>query len=87
MKGIETNRISRRDFIKASAAVGLAASLSGKERLFAAGSDKIRVGVIGCGDHGTSDVISCARSAENVEIVAMADVFKDRIDSSLQRLR
>jgi len=82
----EKNKISRRDFIKTSAAISAAAVLSGKEKLFASGSDKIRVGVIGCGDHGTSDVISCARSAENVEITAMADVFEDRINSSLQRL-
>jgi predicted dehydrogenase len=87
MKKTNKNRISRRNFIKASAAVSLAAALPGKERLFAAGSDKIRVGVIGCGEHGTSDVISCAKSAENVEITAMADVLKDRLDSSLQRIK
>jgi len=87
MKDTKTNRISRRDFIKTSAAVSLAATLPGKERLFAAGSDKIRVGMIGCGDHGTNDAISCVNSSPNVEVVAMADVFKDRIDSSLERLK
>ena len=55
----KTNKVSRRDFIRASAAVGMAAILPGKERIFAAGSDKMRVGLIGCGGQGTRDKISC----------------------------
>ena len=82
----KTNKVSRRDFIKASAAVGMAALLPGKERLFAAGSDKIRVGLIGCGGQGTRDAISCVNSAPNVEIVAMGDLFQDRLDESLAKL-
>ncbi|MHC4560971.1 MAG: twin-arginine translocation signal domain-containing protein, partial [Planctomycetota bacterium] len=35
----EKGKVSRRDFIKASAAVGMAAVLPGRERIFAAGSD------------------------------------------------
>jgi hypothetical protein len=35
----EAKEVSRRNFIKASAAVGMAAVLEGRERLFAAGSD------------------------------------------------
>jgi len=84
---VKTGRVSRRNFIKTSAAVGMAALLPGKERLFAAGSDKIRVGMIGCGDHGTGDAISCVNSSANVEIVAMGDLFKDRLDSSLGELK
>ncbi|MHC4721665.1 MAG: Gfo/Idh/MocA family protein [Planctomycetota bacterium] len=79
-------RISRRDFVKASAAVSVAALASPTSRIFAAGSDKIRVGLIGCGKRGTADAINCVKSAEGVEIVAMADVFQDRLDSSLGRL-
>ena len=44
--------LSRRDFIAAAATTGAAALFSGSERLFAAGSDKIRVGLIGCGECG-----------------------------------
>ena len=80
-------RISRRDFVKASAAVSVAALASSTSRIFAAGSDKIRVGLIGCGKRGTADAINCIKSAEGVEIVAMADVFQDHLDSSLDRLR
>ncbi len=80
-------RISRRDFVKSSAALSLAALTSGgSSRVFAAGSDKIRVGLIGCGSRGTGDAINCIKSADGVEIVAMADVFRDRLDESLGKL-
>ena len=83
----KTNKVSRRDFIRASAAVGMAAILPGKERIFAAGSDKMRVGLIGCGGQGTRDTISCINSAPDVELVAMGDLFKDRLDTSLNELK
>jgi len=51
--------------------------------VFAAGSDKIRIAVIGCGGRGTHDTTNCLNCAENVELVAMGDLFADR----LQRCR
>jgi len=83
---LKTNDISRRTFIKTSAAASLAALTAGKSRLFAAGSDKIRVGVIGCGGRGTGAAINCVQSSEGVEIVAMGDLFKDHLDKSLAKL-
>lgn len=83
----KTNEVCRRDFLKASAAAGLAAVLAGNEQLFAAGSDKIRIGLIGCGGQGTRDTISCLQSAAGVELVAMGDLFRDRLDESLGVLR
>ena len=84
---IQKAKVSRRDFIRATAAVGMAAVLPGKEKLFAAGSDKLRVGLIGCGGRGTGAAKDCVNSSPNVEIVAMGDVFKDRLDKSLQQLK
>ncbi len=78
--------VSRRDFIKTSSAVGAAALLSGTERMFAAGSDKIRLGLIGCGGRGTYDTTNCLNSAENVELVAMGDLFSDRLETCRARL-
>jgi len=80
--------VSRRDFIKTSAAVSLAALTStGVSRLFAAGSDKLRVGLIGCGGRGTGAAKNCVDSSDNVEIVAMGDLFRDQLDKSLRRLK
>jgi predicted dehydrogenase len=79
--------VSRRDFIKASAAVSLAAITSGAGRVFAAGSDKVRVGLIGCGGRGVYDSTNCVNAAPNVEIVAMGDLFRDRLDSAIEELK
>jgi len=81
-----TSGFSRRDFIKASAAVGMAVVLPGQERLFASGSDRLRVGLIGCGGRGTGAAQDCVNSSENVEIVAMGDLFQDSLDRSLAEL-
>ncbi|MHC4510006.1 MAG: twin-arginine translocation signal domain-containing protein, partial [Planctomycetota bacterium] len=78
--GRQKSELSRRDFIKTSAALGAAAWATGTSRMYAAGSDKIRLGLIGCGGRGTHDMTNCLKAAENVELVAMGDVFKDRLD-------
>jgi predicted dehydrogenase len=82
----ETQVLSRRDFVKASAA-GLATIALGTERMFAGGSDKIRLGLIGCGGRGTYDTTNCLNSVEGVELVAMGDLFEDRLQSSLNYLK
>jgi len=81
------HKISRRDFMGGAAAISLAALASGTTgRIFAAGSDRLRVGLIGCGERGTDATIQCAMASENVEIVAMGDLFQDRLDRSLAKL-
>jgi predicted dehydrogenase len=81
-------RISRRDFVRGSAALSLAALTSGvAPRVYAAGSDKIRVGLIGCGGQGTRDTISCLNSSPNVVLVAMGDLFNDRLEQSIEKLK
>jgi predicted dehydrogenase len=49
---------------------------------WAAGTDEIKVGVIGCGGRGTGAAMNAINAAEGVTIVAMADAFKDRLDAS-----
>ena len=78
---------SRRDFIKTSAAVSLATLGVGANKVYAAGSDKIRLGLIGCGGRGTYDSTNCMNAAEGVELVAMGDGFKERLDRSLKQLK
>jgi predicted dehydrogenase len=72
--------LSRRDFMKTSAALGAASLAVGTNRMFAAGSDKVRIGLIGCGGRGTHDATKCLKSSENVELVAMGDLFNDRLE-------
>jgi predicted dehydrogenase len=82
---------SRREFLKtttAAAAGGtLAMHLTRIPGAYAAGSDEIRVGVIGCGGRGTGAAANVLNAAPGVKIVAMGDVFKDKVASSLENLR
>ncbi len=78
--------ITRRDFIKTTSAASLAAMVSGSGALFAAGSDKLRVGLIGSGGRGTGAAIDCVSSSPNIVITAIGDLFKDRVEGSLERL-
>jgi myo-inositol 2-dehydrogenase / D-chiro-inositol 1-dehydrogenase len=81
---------SRRDFIRTSTAMvvggAVASRFSGLPGAYAAGSDEIRVGVIGCGGRGTGAIENVLGSAEGVRLVAMGDLFKDRLDASLKNL-
>ncbi len=84
---IHTGGLTRRDFIRTSAAASLAAAIPAGLGLHAAGSDVIRIGLIGCGGRGTDAAIDAVTSSAGVEIVALADAFKDRLESSLRTLR
>lgn len=77
---------SRRDFLKASAVASVVPAV-GASNVFAAGKDKIKVGMIGCGGRGTGAMLDCLNADEAVELVAMHDAFQDRIDSSLERIK
>jgi predicted dehydrogenase len=77
----------RRDFLKASAATAAAFTLSNWQGVHAAGSDILRVGLIGCGGRGTGAAVQALHADPNVKLVALGDAFRDRLDSSLATLR
>ncbi len=86
----ERQRSSRRTFLKTStsALVGgaVAARFGSVPAVHAAGSDEIRIGLIGCGDRGAGAVENAFDAAPGVKLVAMADVFKDHLDEKLKYL-
>src|SRR5215831_12820990 len=51
------------------------------------GKEKLRAGIVGCGGRGTQAVVDMLTGNENVELVAMADVFEDHLEGSLKQLR
>jgi predicted dehydrogenase len=79
--------VTRREFIKTTAAASLAAALPRIPGAYASGSDAIRVGVVGCGGRGTGAAIDCLNAAPGVEVMAMFDLFMDRIESSLKTIK
>jgi predicted dehydrogenase len=76
-----TNAFSRRSFLKTSAAVTAAATLAslGSNFAHAAGTERVRVGLVGCGGRGTGAARDAMSVAPTVEIVAMGDLFADRV--------
>ena len=53
----------------------------------AAGSDVLRVGLIGCGGRGAGAAQNALGADPNCKLVAMADAFEDRLKSSLDQLK
>ncbi|MFT5422336.1 MAG: putative dehydrogenase [Phycisphaerales bacterium] len=86
------NTVNRRDFVKASAALGATAAMGGliapafASRLSGSTANTIRVGVIGCGGRGTGAAVNSLEAHPAVKIVAMADLFPDRLSGSLSHL-
>jgi predicted dehydrogenase len=78
--------VTRRDFIKSSTAALAAAPLAVATSAHAAGSDAVRVGLIGCGGRGTGAAHNALEASAQVRIVALGDVFADRLEACRVRL-
>ncbi len=81
---------SRRDFLKTSGAVAgatVAGSLAIGRGAHAAGSDMLRIGLIGCGGRGTGAAGNAMDADANCKLVAMGDAFGDRLETSLNSLK
>ncbi len=52
----------------------------------AADGKELRAGVIGCGGRGTGAAINFLDAANGVKVVALADTFKDRVESARKTL-
>ena len=72
---------TRRDFVKTTAVAAAGVVLPSRLPLYASQSSTIRVGVIGCGGRGTGAANDCLRATEGIEIVALGDLFPERITS------
>lgn len=79
---------SRRQFLKTTAALTAAAAgpLPIARAAQPAGSDILRVGLIGCGGRGSGAAVNAMNADRNARLVAMADVFEWRMAESLARI-
>ncbi|MCH2136306.1 MAG: Gfo/Idh/MocA family oxidoreductase [Phycisphaerales bacterium] len=77
------DHIDRRMVLKTTAAGTAAAALGGiSTAAFASGRGQIGVGLVGCGGRGTGAAANTLDASPDTKIVAMADVFGDRLQSS-----
>ncbi|WP_300603114.1 Gfo/Idh/MocA family oxidoreductase [Niabella sp.] len=78
------HKTTRRDFVKNGSLIAgglLAAPVMGNVNFFSGAKGEIKIALIGCGGRGTGAVSQALSTKQNVKLVAMADAFKDRIDS------
>lgn len=81
---------SRRKFVKHSSLLAggiIAAPVLSHANYFSGADDVIKVALIGCGGRGTGACVQALRTEQNVRLVAMADAFKDQIESSLKNIK
>ena len=87
---MKTSTPTRRDFIKQStlAAGSLMAMpiVSNAEFFNSSADDTIKIALIGCGGRGTGAVTQALLTKQNVKLVAMADVFQDRLENCLKAI-
>lgn len=81
------SNFSRRDFMKTTAVVaGGISVLPFESRATSSVDDTIKVALVGCGGRGTGAALQALSVKQNVKLVAMADAFRDRIDSCYKNL-
>jgi hypothetical protein len=90
MSDITTNATSRRSFLTQSSRIAGVSTLAGMTipYVHAAGNETIQVALVGCGGRGTGAAEN-ALGVKNgpIKLVAMADVFEDRLSTSHKALQ
>jgi predicted dehydrogenase len=81
--------MNRREFVKNAAVVSAGTLAFSGSRIFAAGSEKINVALVGCGGRGIGALENFLEAARHLnieaEIVGLADFFKSRTDDAVQK--
>ena len=82
-------KIDRRSFVKSTtissgALITVPFSLDAMANSF--NNRKLKLAVIGCGGRGTGAVIQALKADKDVELVSMADAFKDNLENSLKSI-
>src|SRR5437867_2907942 len=81
--------LSRRDMLKTTGQVAVASALAGAviPQVHAGESNTIQVALVGCGGRGTGAAGEALKTKSGpIKLVAMADVFSDRLAGSLKLL-
>jgi predicted dehydrogenase len=85
----ESKLTSRRQFLKVAGGAAAVSALSGigVPAVHAAGSDEIQVALIGCGGRGSGAAVNALSTKSGpIKLVAMADAYADRLNSSYNGL-
>ena len=78
--------MTRRDFAKVSTVASFAI-LSSTAASAKANSDTLKVGLLGCGGRGGGAAVNMLEGNDNVQLIAMADVFEDKLKSKRDEIK
>ncbi|MCX8108267.1 MAG: Gfo/Idh/MocA family oxidoreductase [Verrucomicrobiae bacterium] len=88
---LKGNTRSRREFLRTSGAFAITSAIASTvtvpRHALAAGSDTLKVGLIGCGGRGTGAAANALNADKNTVLTAVADVFKEKCESAVRSLR
>src|SRR5271169_6130808 len=86
----DSREVSRRDMLKGSTAAAAGLTLAGglgfTRVAHAAGSDVVKIALIGCGGRGNGAAFDCLSANDQVKIVAVADAFEGNAMGAADRL-
>ena len=85
---IRKNTTSRRDFLKSTSGALAGAALAGAigARAYAGESNTIKIALVGCGGRGTGAASNALSTKGPTKLVALSDVFEQRIANSFKNL-
>ena len=85
------SQLNRRSFLKTTSTAIIGGALAGglaiERSAFAAPDDTLKIALIGCGGRGSGAADQALSTEGKVKLVAMADAFPHRLQSSLQNLK
>jgi len=82
-------KFNRRSFVKKTtlgAGALLTVPYSAQAMVNVGNVKKLKLAVVGCGGRGTGAAVQALRADNDVELVAMADAFPDRLENSLKNI-
>jgi predicted dehydrogenase len=77
----------RRTFIKTAAGATALGALAVPRTVHAAGTETLRVGLVGCGGRGNGAAIDALKADPHATLVAVADTFADRALAGLDQIK
>ncbi|MFN3324207.1 MAG: Gfo/Idh/MocA family protein [Bryobacteraceae bacterium] len=84
------NELSRRSFLSRSTALSAGTSaftILRPELVRGAGKERLKAGLVGFGGRGRQAIVDLITGTENVDVVAVGDVFEDQVEKNLAWLR
>lgn len=84
---MEINTLDRRSFISRTAGASALAAPFVATRLHAANDKVLKIGLIGCGGRGCGAAMQALAADRSNQLVAICDVFPDRLEAGYKRLK